>query len=285
MRNFLKFWGTRGSCPVSGPEYAKFGGNTSCLEIRYGDAHLIIDAGTGIRPLGEELVKNPHPLHLIFSHTHWDHVIGFPFFAPLYSSKTELTIWSDAPLKNNSPQVFEDLMRIELFPIKFDELKAAFKYSKVENKKPIQIGPLKIDFQLMHHPSAAYGFKIETPHQTIGYASDNELFRGHHGDPKDAPEDPELVRFFSGCDLLIHEAQYFPEEYLHKVGWGHSSISNGVALVQKAKIEHWLVVHHDPKHTDGDLRRMAAMSEKLLRENTISCRSEWIGDGHVVALT
>jgi phosphoribosyl 1,2-cyclic phosphodiesterase len=284
MSKFLKFWGTRGSCPVSGPEYAKFGGNTSCIEISYGDAHLILDAGTGIRPLGEELLKKYNTFHLILSHTHWDHVIGFPFFEPLYSPGSEITIWSPSEDKN-CRQIFDHLMKEDFFPVQISELKAKLHFFCIDDKKPISIGPLTIHCHPAHHTSLTYCFKIETPHQTIGYASDNEMCKDYHGDLMHAPVDEDLVQFFNGCDLLIHEAQYFLEEYLQKVGWGHSSVSNAAALVHKAKIKRWLVIHHDPKHTDTDLDCLAALSQRLLNENKIPCCSEWIGDGHVVFLT
>ena len=234
LTKYLKFWGTRGSCPVSGSPYAKFGGNTSCLEVSYDQAHLIIDAGTGIRPLGEAMQKKD--FHLFLSHTHWDHVIGFPFFEPLYFPHTELKIWSPSENQKSGRQIFGDLLSTELFPVRLDDLKAKLQFFPIEEKETIQIGPLTIRFHRTHHPSTAYCFKIQTPHQTIGYATDNEIFKGYHGDLMSAPEDPGLVRFFSGCDLLVHEAQYFPEEYRQKEGWGHSSVSNATALVQKAKI-------------------------------------------------
>ena len=338
MSKFLKFWGTRGSCPVSGPEYAKFGGNTSCVEIRYGEAHLIIDAGTGIRPLGVEMLyraqegfvnfgsashskidpneedhsrigkadeegrfckgaasQNSHnltergintlkPFHLILSHTHWDHVIGFPFFEPLYSPDSEITIWSPSKSEEGCSQIFDDLMSEKFFPIQLSELRAKLHFYCIDENTPIRIGPLTIHSHRAHHPSTTYCLKITTPHQTIGYASDNEMFKNYHGDLMHAPADDDLVPFFTGCDLLIHEAQYFLEEYLQKVGWGHSSVSNAAALVQKAHIKRWLVTHHDPKHTDDELHSLASLSQRLLTENKIPCRSEWIGDGHIVFL-
>jgi ribonuclease BN (tRNA processing enzyme) len=284
MSKFLKFWGTRGSCPVSGPPYAKFGGNTSCVEIRYGEAHLILDAGTGIRPLGVEMLKDAHPVHLILSHTHWDHVIGFPFFEPLYSPDSEITIWSPSKSEEGCSQIFDDLMSEKFFPIQLSELRAKLHFFCIDEKQPIRIGPLTVHSRRAHHPSTTYCLKITTPHQTIGYASDNEMFKNYHGDLMHAPADDSIVPFFTGCDLLIHEAQYFLEEYLQKVGWGHSSVSNAAALVHKARIKRWLVTHHDPKHTDDELHSLAALSQRLLTENKIPCRSEWVADGHTVFL-
>lgn len=284
MSKYLKFWGTRGSCPVSGREYSKFGGNTSCLEIRYNEARLIIDAGTGIRPLGEMLLKEKEAHHIFLSHTHWDHVIGFPFFAPLYSKDSEIEIWSHSQNKEDCQKIFERLLSDEFFPVRLDEVRAKLSFRSAKESKPVQIGPLTLHFHPTHHPSPTCCFKIETPHQMIGYASDNEMFKGYHGDLLKAPDDPDLVSFFSGCDLLIHEAQYFPEEYVEKVGWGHSSVANAIGLIEKTKISKWLVIHHDPKHTDEDLFALAALSERLLSINKIPCQSEWIGDGYVISL-
>jgi phosphoribosyl 1,2-cyclic phosphodiesterase len=282
---YLKFWGTRGSCPVSGAEYRKFGGNTSCLEICYNETRLIIDAGTGIRPLGEALLKESKKHHHLFlSHTHWDHLIGFPFFAPLYSPDSKITIWSYFPEQNACQKTFETLLSADFFPVHLDQVKAKLEFQSSQTSQPIQIGPLTLHVHPAHHPSPTCCFKIQTPHETIGYASDNELFKGYHGDLNKAPDDPGLVQFFSGCDLLVHEAQYFSEEYIEKIGWGHSSVSNTAALLKKTNIHKWLVIHHDPKHTDEDLFALAALSERLLSTHKIRCQSEWIGDGHIVPL-
>jgi len=285
MSKYLKFWGTRGSCPVSGGEFAEFGGNTSCLEVSYEGSHFIIDAGTGIRPLGAEILKKRKKILLILSHTHWDHVMGFPFFAPLYDKDSEIDIWSPSENKKSCKVIFGELMSAEFFPVGLEQLKAKIQFHSIEFETPIRVGPLTIHFYRAHHPSLAYAFKIETPHQTIGYASDNEMCKGYHGDLSHAPEDPGLVSFFSKIDFLIHEAQYFPEEYRKKVGWGHSSTLNAISLIQKTRVRKWLVVHHDPQHTDADLHRLAQYTQKTLQENRIPCEAQWIGDGRVFPLS
>ncbi len=141
MSKYLKFWGTRGSCPVSGESYGKFGGNTSCLEISYDDAHLIIDAGTGIRPLGEEISKRKKPIHIFLSHTHWDHLVGLPFFDPLYETHAEITIWAPSENGKNCREIMEELLSVEFFPVAVEELKAKLHFHNIEEKKPIRIGP------------------------------------------------------------------------------------------------------------------------------------------------
>ena len=295
MRNPLtkriKFWGTRGSCPVSGTEYSHFGGNTSCLEILYENNHLIFDAGTGIRPLGESLISQKKgPIHLFLSHTHWDHIIGFPFFKLLECPGQEITIWSPQGEGRSTRELFHEMLAPEFFPMGLDEIAASLSFKTIEEKKPIQINSLLLDFHRTHHNGIAFCFKIKTPHQTIGYATDNEIFHGYHGKIDQIPKETlkphlSLIHFLSECDLFIHEAQYFPDEYREKVSWGHSSLLNTIALVKESQVKHWLVVHHDPKHTDQDLKNLESLASQILQENQIDCKAQWIGDGFELYLS
>jgi phosphoribosyl 1,2-cyclic phosphodiesterase len=263
MKNYLKFWGTRGSCPVSGPEYLHFGGNTSTLELCYDDIHIVFDAGTGIRSLGKVFVQEKvKKIDLFLSHTHWDHIQGFPFFDPIYQSDVTMTVWSP---QSRCKELFNAVFAPEFFPVQFSDLKAKIQFKVYD--APVKIGPLTLSFHKVNHPGVTYGFKIQTPHQTIGYVTDNEL-------PLDA-----LIDFFKGCDLLIHEAQYFSEEYTKKKGWGHSSLMEVIDFVEKTKARHWLVTHHDPAHTDEDLKRLA----KLAHQKS-SVPSTWLRDGQIVEL-
>lgn len=269
MKNFLKFWGTRGSCPVSGLEYSHFGGNTACLEVHYEDTCLIIDAGTGIRPLGLTL-KNQKKIDLFLSHMHWDHIIGLPFFDPLYRKETEITIWAPQGAGRSCRELIDQLLAKEFFPICLDGIEAHLTFKIIQEKHPVHLGPITLDFHRTIHPGEAYCFKIITPHQTIGYATDNEL----HLDKQQ-----HLISFFKRCDYLIHEAQYTPEEYIRKTGWGHSSVPSAIAFVEKVQPAHWLVAHHDPEHTDNQLQELQTRTRSAL-----SCPVEWIGDGHVLPL-
>lgn len=290
MKNYIKFWGTRGSCAVSGPEYQRFGGNTSCLEIRYGTIRLIIDAGTGIRPLGLSMAKDgPLKIDLFLSHTHWDHVIGFPFFEPLYEPGTQITIWSPAGAGRSCRELFTQLLAPEFFPIRLDQMQSQFDFRTTHQKTPVHLGDLTLDFHTTQHPGLTHCFKIKTPHQTIGYITDNEILQNYHGPLSEVPQgayEPHqsLIDFMKGCHFLIHEAQYFPEEYLHKTNWGHSSARNAAAFIQRAHPAEWLVTHHDPAHSDADLDRLAEFTKKVLHEQKISCPVKWIGDGHTLPL-
>lgn len=286
----LKFWGTRGSCSVSGDAYKRFGGNTCCLEVNYEGTHLLIDAGTGIRPLGHLLdEEGVRKIDLFLGHTHWDHIIGFPFFELIYRKGTQITIWSPAGESRSSREIFKDLLSKDFFPVSLDQVQSQIDFRTIHANSPIQIGPLTIDFHPAHHTELTYCFKIKTPHQTIGYVTDNEMLKGYHGEISQIPPallEPyeALIHFLKGCDILIHEAQYFPEEYLKKVGWGHSSVRNAIALIQRAKPAQWLVTHHDPQHSDADLDRLCHLAKTILHENRIPLLPEWIEDGRTIQL-
>lgn len=284
MKNYLKFWGTRGSCSVSGVEYREFGGNTCCLQIVYEGTQILIDAGTGIRHLSTEFTeKSTQKIHLFIGHTHWDHISGFPFFDPIYHAGNQITIWSPFNPSKSCRDIFAELFSSEFFPVQLDEVQAKLDFRTIHPKTPVTIGPLTIDFHASNHPGISFCFKIKTPFQTIGYITDNEVLRGYQGeiaeiDPTLFEPHQSFIDFFKGCDLLVHEAQYFPEEYLQKVGWGHSSARNAVALIQKIQPARWLVTHHDPKHSDTDLKLLCEMVRKMLQQEKIGCPVDWLAD-------
>lgn len=271
MKKYLKFWGTRGSCSVSGSEYLHFGGNTCCLEIRYENTLIIIDAGTGIRPLGDTILKEKD-INIFLSHMHWDHIIGFPFFEPLYRKDTKITIWSPHQEATRSQRtLFDELLAPEFFPVHFDEVQAQLEFRTIEEKKQVEIGPIKLDFHVTNHPSLTFCFKIITPLETIGYVTDNDV---------DLDTQQSFVNFHKGCNYFVHEAQYTHEEYLHKEGWGHSSLTNVLKLVEQVQPAHWIVTHHDPSHTDSNLIAL----ENSAKSHKVNCPVEWIQDGHVLHL-
>jgi phosphoribosyl 1,2-cyclic phosphodiesterase len=271
MRKILKFWGTRGSTSVSGPEYSYFGGNTSCAEIEYEDTHLIIDAGTGIRSLGHTL-QNRKKIDLFISHFHWDHIIGFPFFEPAYKKDVQLTIWTPEQDGKTARELFREMLEKQFFPVQLNMLKAKIEFRMIEEKKPLQIGSLIIDFHRTLHPNITFSFKIKTPRQIIGYVTDNEV---------NLPKQQSFIEFYRGVDVFVHEAQYAPQEYQKKEGWGHSNLEKVMELVKEVRPGKWLVVHHDPQHSDADLREM----EKFARSNHPVCPIEWVRDGHTLNLS
>lgn len=274
MKKHLKFWGTRGSCPVSGPEYIRFGGNTPCLELQYENHFLIFDAGTGIRPLGHSLCDETgcsvKKIDLFLSHFHWDHILGFPFFEPIYRKGTEITIWTPKGNGRTARDLIGQLLAKEFFPVHLNQMQAQLEFKVIEPHQPVQMGSLSIDFCSTHHPGHTLCFKIKTPKETIGYVTDNEIDGNQQ----------QIVEFHKGVDIFIHEAQYTPKEYEKKQGWGHSSLAKAIDLIQQVRPGKWIVTHHDPSHTDADLVAL----EKIASKSFLPCPVEWIGDGHVIPL-
>ncbi|PIS02472.1 MAG: hypothetical protein COT85_05610 [Chlamydiae bacterium CG10_big_fil_rev_8_21_14_0_10_42_34] len=270
MKRYLKFWGTRGSCSVCGPQFSHFGGNTVCLEVQYDDTLIIIDAGTGIRPLGHT-IHNKKKIDLFLGHTHWDHIIGFPFFEPLYKKNTEINIWAPQGKGRSCKELFTEMLSKEFFPIHLEQLQARLEFKTIYEKTPIQIGPITLDFHATSHPGVTYCFKIKTPNETISYVTDNEI-----------PKTPQksLIEFHKGADILIHEAQYSAKEYTEKGGWGHSPLEEVITLVNEIQPKRWIVTHHDPNHTDAELFDL----EKHARSQKLPCPVEWIADGCTIPL-
>ncbi len=290
--SFIKFWGTRGSITTSGSNYTRFGGNTSCLEIRQNKELIILDAGTGIRPLGEEILKSKiKKIHLFLGHTHWDHILGFPFFEPLYDPDYEITIYAPKGIGKITKDLFSEILAYDFFPIRLDEVQAKLHFKQLIDRQPIEIGKnLKINCHFTYHPGITYCFKVEMPKVSFGYVTDNECLIGYHDHPnKIGVTNPllephqSLISFFQGCDFLIHEAQYTPEEYLKKVGWGHSSIQNAAVLFKFLQVSEWIVTHHDPSHTDEILINKYRLHKKILQDCKIPIAVTYAFDGMSLA--
>jgi len=285
MNSYLKFWGTRGSCSVSGAEYVRFGGNTCTLEMRYEGMALIFDAGTGIRALGEELLdqKIKH-IHLFLSHAHWDHLIGLPFFSPIYQPEVHITVWSPPNIGRSYKELISDLLAPEFFPVRLEQVKANLSFKTLHQNTPLTLGNVTLNVHHTNHPGLTYCFKVQTPEKTFSYITDNEMLQGYHGPFNQVPTNiaescQSMIQFLKNCDLIIHEAQYTEEEYRHKVGWGHSSVLNAAYLIEQTKTPIWFVTHHDPSHTDADLVALEIEIQHLFHQHHIPCRAQWISDG------
>jgi phosphoribosyl 1,2-cyclic phosphodiesterase len=285
--NYLKFWGTRGSSAVSGADYVRFGGNSSCLEIRSGDDLIIIDAGTGIRQLGELLINaQARNIHLFLSHTHWDHITGFPFFSPLYDPDVHLSIWSPVGFELETRDLFRKILAFTFFPVRLEDLNARVEFHDLRDGDLVTIGDLFIAAHYAFHPGATLCFRVTHGKRSFGYVTDNEFLRGYHGHPEAIDRKHPLLKpyqsqieFLEGVDLLIHEAQYTPFEYQERVGWGHSSISNATVLLKHTKAKDWLVTHHDPTHTDAQLMRKVQLHRDIVEDCKINCRVTMAFDG------
>jgi ribonuclease BN (tRNA processing enzyme) len=229
----------------------EFGGNTTCLEIvlRSG-RRIVIDGGTGIRLLGEHLQTTVATIriHLFLTHNHWDHLIGLPFFFPIYREDSEILIdgW---PLAYQAMQrVFDDHMGDGFFPVAFDELKAHTSFLNKISRNPLVLDDAHIDAMPLNHPQGCLGFRFREDDQTLVFITDNEL--GLDGGYRF----PDFVKFAQGADLLIHDAQYLPEDMPMHRGWGHSSYEEAVQLALEAGAKTLLLTHHDPGRTDARIR-------------------------------
>jgi len=289
---YIKFWGTRGSTPVAGPEYIFFGGNTPCLEISHPDSMIIIDAGTGIRTLGAEVAQRRFKeIHLIISHPHWDHILGFPFFPPAYSHEYNIHIYGPKGFGKHLEDLFKGMLDRDYFPVKLSEMQAKVIFHEISDDAVLTIGSVKIEAGYASHPGATLCFKIEVSGKKIGYVTDNEVLVGYHGHPRDIAADSplleadrHLINFFKDVDLLVHEAQYSPQEYRQKVGWGHSSLSNAVVFVKQTGAKHWIITHHDPSSTDNDLHMKEQLAHQILTECGHECTVQLAYDGMTVYL-
>jgi CheY-like chemotaxis protein/phosphoribosyl 1,2-cyclic phosphodiesterase len=278
-RGTLRLMGTRGSIAVPGATVTRHGGNTSCLEVRLGDDLVIIDAGTGIRELGLELAKSgPRRIHLFIGHTHWDHIQGFPFFAPAYIPGFEIFIYGSSGFGKPLEQIFHGQLDQDYFPVQMSAMAATMHFLALKDN-PVEVGGIGVHWEYANHPGSTVGFRLDLSGKKIGYFTDNEFLRGYVGHPARAIDSPErlkpyeaMLRFLDGVDCLIHEAQYTNEEYLRKINWGHTSVSNACVLAKLTGAKRWYITHHEPTHDDNALDRQVSLVRQVLR--TIDCPIE-----------
>jgi phosphoribosyl 1,2-cyclic phosphodiesterase len=256
----IRFWGTRGSIPAPGPSTLEFGGNTTCLEVvlRSG-RRVVIDGGTGIRLLGEQLKTKVATirLHLLLTHNHWDHLIGLPFFFPIYREDSEIKIdgW---PLAFQAlKRVFDDHMGDGFFPVAFEQLKAHITFANKIARTPQVLDDVEIEALPLNHPQGCLGFRFQEGGHTLVFITDNEL--GLDGGYRF----PDFVKFARGADLLIHDAQYLPEEMPVHRGWGHSTYEEAVQLALEAGVKTLLLTHHDPSRTDEQVRTIISRAKEM----------------------
>ena len=268
MALFVKFWGTRGSIPTPGPSTARYGGNTACVEIRVDDALFICDGGTGLRELGLDLMKrakgSPIVGHLLFSHPHWDHIQGFPFFSPIYQPANTFHIYGFTKGDQRIFRLLSGQMRSDYFPVDFSELSATIHHAEL----PTGQGPIDgvyVRAMPQMHPGGSWAFSFESQGKKVVYATDHELDL-HLEDREGSMRNPaaprvlpgSLVDFVSGADLLIADGQYTDEEYKTKVGWGHPRATTVVDLAVAAGVKQLAITHHDPMQTDVDVEKKIA---------------------------
>lgn len=271
----LRFWGTRGSIATPGPATVRFGGNTSCVEIvtRAGD-RLILDCGTGARALGSHIMaqsSGPVAATVLFSHTHWDHLQGFPFFAPLFVPGSKITICGPDSAHGSLSDVLAGQMEYTYFPVELGQLRADLDYELL-GEGVFRIGAATISTQFLNHPAVTLGYRIEADGASLLYLCDHEPFWEplwssaeqpgrlesilHHGDRRHAA-------FMQDADAVIHDAQYTPDEYRTKKNWGHSTYAYATQLAAAANVKRLFLTHHDPAHDDTFLAEIEDRSRDI----------------------
>jgi phosphoribosyl 1,2-cyclic phosphodiesterase len=279
----VKFWGVRGSIPCPGPRTQKYGGNGACLELRVGEENriVIIDAGTGIRELGNFLMQNDLPkgpirADLFLSHTHWDHIMGFPYFIPIYVPGTRLRVYGPITFEDDTLEdVVGGQMKYRYFPVNVGELASDIEYLRLREDPRIDLGDgLILHTKILNHPITALGYRFEYQGKVFCTCYDSEPFRNLFITDPDHPDYDEgmalegeevakeqnqaLETFFAGADLLVHDSQYTEEEYQNgKIGWGHTSLEYAIAAANRAGVKQLALFHHDPDRTDDQIDQLA----------------------------
>ena len=246
----VRFWGVRGSIPVPGPDTVRVGGNTACVEVQTEDREvLIIDAGTGIRLLGLDLARRPTErliAVLLFSHTHWDHIQGLPFFTPAAMKQNREVVLGERRVDRRLEQVLAGQMVDAYLPFSLEDLRADLLIKEVHDGEKLVIGnATSVLPKRLQHPGGVFGYRITCRGKSVVYASDVSH-------PLDKP-DPDVLELAQDADLLIHDAQYTPEEKVRYADWGHSSWTDAVKVAQQAHVQRLALFHHDPLHTDDEL--------------------------------
>jgi phosphoribosyl 1,2-cyclic phosphodiesterase len=253
----VTFWGVRGSVPTPQRENLGFGGETACVEVEAEGKRIILDAGTGLRQLGDRLLcgLGPEGLNedILLSHFHWDHVQGIPYFAPLFRNSI-LRFHSLLPAESLH-STLSALMAAPFFPIAFDAAAAIKEFRQFNSLSPFEIGPFLIRPFPLRHPQGCTGFRIECRDHIVVYATDYE-----HGD---AESDAVLLDHASGADLLIADAQYTPEEYPQRIGWGHSTWIDAAEIAKQAKVKRLVLFHHDPLRNDDSLSEIVLLARRV----------------------
>ncbi|MDQ2918866.1 MAG: response regulator [Verrucomicrobiota bacterium] len=297
----LKLWGVRGSIPVPGPSTVRYGGNTSCVEVRADGEIIVLDAGSGVRMLGmaleQEFGDRPIKVTLLITHTHWDHIQGLPFFLPAYDQKNQIRVLGYEGAATGLATILAGQMETPFFPVSLKDLPS---HIAIEELKEMQfsIGKVQVRAKFANHPGICAGYRLTTSGGSIAYFPDNEpyeLLKLHlAGRDQSSMEEArefaktertKLVEFLRDADVLILDAQYTDEEYEKHIGWGHGSLSRVVSLALDAKVKKLFLFHHDPAHDDDKIDEMLARARLLVVESGQPLEVEAAREGAEVWLT
>lgn len=264
----IRFWGVRGSIAAPGPETACVGGNTSSVEVRCGTTRILLDAGTGLRQLGDRLLaEGPVRAHLLLSHHHWDHIQGLPFFVPLYLPTTELSVTGPMAERHSMHDVLSHQMTAPVFPVRLEEVPCRLETREVRSGDRFAIDDVVVSVAKLNHPGGVLAYRLDYAGRSVVYATDTEHY---------SCVDPALAALAAGADVLIYDAQYTPAEYRgdagpSKVGWGHSTYEDGAKLARAAGIGKLVLFHHDPRRSDAGVAEIERLAQGSF-ESTIAAR-------------
>jgi phosphoribosyl 1,2-cyclic phosphodiesterase len=253
----VRFWGVRGSISCPGPETVRYGGNTSCIEVRCGDRVLIFDAGTGLRPLGAHLdAQGTVDADLFFTHTHFDHICGLPFFSSAYAKTNRFRFWAGHLLPDHTLRyVLSEMMMAPLFPIPISVLGADISFHDFRSGETLHPTPDTIVRTVpLNHPNGATGDRVDYGGKSICYITDTEHVPGK--------PDQAVLGLIAGADIVVYDSTYDDAEFAAHVGWGHSTWQEGIRMADMAKVKQLVIFHHDPGHDDDEMDRIAAAAAK-----------------------
>ncbi len=264
----IKFWGVRGSIPSPSPQTVKIGGNTTCIEVEVEDKILVFDAGTGMRYLGLDLMtrveKYHNEINIFFTHFHWDHIQGFPFFVPAFIKKNKINIFGSEKLNDRLEVVLKGQMESPFFPIKLEQMGAQITFHELI-KYELQMNNIVVKVIKLNHPNESFGYKVIDNDKIIVIATDFEHF-------KDEQLNSNFVNEIKNADILVYDSQYTPEEYENKQGWGHSTYKSGVEMSLKANVKNLILTHHDPSHTDEKIFEIEKLAQQMVRNSNSSLK-------------
>lgn len=284
----IRFWGVRGSIPTPGPTTLRYGGNTSCVELRHRDKLFILDAGSGLRLLGQQLLRESGPVKasIVISHMHWDHIQGIPFFTPAYIPDNEFVFYGAEDSERDLNTIIADQMDPTYFPIELGDMASQITFKRLY-EGTYMIDETRMDTIYLNHPGNALGYKFYLDDKIIVYISDNEPFV----DPATIESDDDLIGengneklidFIRDADLLIHDAQYTPDEYKNKQTWGHSPYDYTTQIALEANVKHLILYHHDPLHSDEQIDEILEKSKELVKQNNKRLHIDAASEGRII---
>jgi len=256
-------WGARGSIAVSGKEYVKYGGDTTCIEIRSKENEIIIvDAGTGMRKLGNKLLaEEKRSYSVLLTHAHWDHLMGFPFFKPIYMKGAKIDLYGCPYAQDSVRSIIAKAMAAPYFPVDFSQLQSEITSHGVCSDH-FQIGSITVEPIQLSHPNQGVGYKFIEDGKTFVFLTDNELTLKHNG----GGEYEDYLRFSEGADLLIHDAEYTEAQYKMTKGWGHSVYTDALRLAREAKVTQFGLFHHNQERSDAELDGMVDECRRIVEQ-------------------